>query len=235
RDQASTLKARLLDAGASVIEVPTIRIDDPVDGGDALRRAAAAARTYDWIVLTSANGAERLLRCLRDGRDLADVQIAAIGPGTAGVLATANIRADLVPTRFVAEGLLEEFPAPGPDGGRVLLARAEVARDVLPDGLRALGWTVDVVDAYRTTAETPDGATLEAAATADIITFTSSSTVERFLEIAGPARVPPVVACIGPVTAATARAQGLTVAVEATVHSIDGLVDAIVGAVADER
>jgi uroporphyrinogen III methyltransferase/synthase len=235
RDQASALKVRLLEAGASVVELPTIAIDDPADGGEALRRAAAKARSYDWIVLTSANGADRFVRCLHDARDLGGVQVAAIGPGTADVLAKANIRADLVPTRYVAEALVEEFPAPGPAGGRVLLARAEVAREVLPDGLRALGWSVDVVDAYRTRAEMPSGVALEAAATADIITFTSSSTVERFLEIAGPDRVPPVVACIGPVTAATARRNGLTVDVEAQVHSIDGLVDAVIEAVVGER
>jgi uroporphyrinogen III methyltransferase/synthase len=113
----------------------------------------------------------------------------------------------------------------------VLLARAAVARDVLPDGLRALGWRVDVVEAYRTRTETPSESALEATAAADIITFTSSSTVERFLDLAGPDRVPPMVACIGPVTAATARKHGLTVDVEAPVHSIDGLVEAVVDAV----
>ena len=115
-----------------------------------------------------------------------------------------------------------------------MLARAAIARDVLPIGLRALGWQVDVVDAYRTRTATPEPAALDAAAAADIITFTSSSTVDRFLEIAGASRVPPLVACIGPITAATARDHGLSVAVEATVHSIDGLVDAIVGALLGE-
>ena len=235
RDQASGLKARLLDLGAAVIELATIVIDDPADGGDALRTAAAEARSYDWIVLTSANGADRFLRCLHDGRDLGGVRVAAIGPGTAEVLAKANIRADLVPARYIAESLLEAFPAPGARGGRVLLARAAVARDVLPDGLRALGWRVDVVDAYRTRTEAPPESVLGAVAAADIITFTSSSTVERFLEIAGRGRVPPMVACIGPVTAGTAREHGLTVHVEAPVHSIDGLVDALVDAVAEKR
>jgi uroporphyrinogen III methyltransferase/synthase len=235
REQASGLRARLRELGASVIELPTIVVDDPADGGDALRRAAADVRSYDWVVLTSANGAQRLLGCLHDARDLGGVRVAAIGPGTAEVLARANIQADLVPARFVAESLLEAFPSPEPDGGRVLLARAAVAREVLPEGLRALGWRVDVVDAYRTSASTPTESALDATATADIITFTSSSTVERFLEIAGPDRVPPLVACIGPVTAATARSHGLTVDIEAPVHSIAGLLDAIVEAVAGEH
>jgi uroporphyrinogen III methyltransferase/synthase len=235
RDQASVLKARLLDHGATVIELPTIVIDDPDDGGDGLRRAAADVGGYDWVVLTSANGAERLLNCLHDARDLGGVRVAAIGPGTADVLAKSGIRADLVPSHYVAEGLLDEFPKPAAtDAGRVLLARAHVARDVLPDGLRLLGWHVDVVDAYQTRPATPTDDTLDAAAGADIITFTSSSTVERYLEMAGARPRPPVVACIGPVTAATARQHGLVVDIEAAVHSIDGLVDAIVDAAVGE-
>ena len=236
RAQASEMTARLHALGAAVIEVPTIVIDDPDDGGAALRRAAAAVGSYDWLILTSANGAERLLSCLHDARDLGGVQVAAIGPGTARVLDRANVRADLVPERFVAEALLDEFPAPPPgEAGRVLLARAKVARDVLPDGLRSKGWQVDVVDAYQTRAATPSPSVLDAAATADIVAFTSSSTVERYLEVAGADRVPRVVACIGPVTAETARRSGLTVAVEAEVHSIDGLIDAIAQFVAANR
>jgi uroporphyrinogen III methyltransferase/synthase len=231
REQASSLSDRLAAFGAITIEVPTIVVSDPDDGGAALRAALGRAGDYDWLVVTSANGAARVLAQLHDARDLGGVRVAAIGPGTALALAAGNIRADLVPARYVAEALLEEFPRAA-NGGRVLLARAAVARDVLPDGLRALGWDVDVVDAYRTVAAMPSRAQLDAVAGADIITFTSSSTVERFLELAGPSRVPPIVACIGPVTAATARARGVDVQIEATVHTIDGLVDAIVDAVA---
>lgn len=234
RDQSSTLTARLRDLGASVVELPAIVIDDPADGGRALRAAAARIASYDWVVVTSANGADRLLGCLHDARDLGGVKVAAIGPGTADALARGNIRADLVPSRFVAESLLDEFPVPSARG-RVLLPRAAVARDALPDGLRALGWDVDVVEAYRTRTAAADPDRVAAAGAADIITFTSSSTVERYLEVAGGEAVPPVVACIGPITAATAREHGLTVAVEASVHSIDGLVDALVAFVADAR
>ncbi len=178
--------------------------------------------------MTSANGARRVLAGLPDARALGGVAVAAIGPGTAAALADGNVRADLVPERYVAEGLLEAFPAPPDGGGRVLLARAAVARDTLPEGLRAAGWDVDVVEAYRTVPATPDPAALDAAAAADIVTFTSSSTVTRFLEVAGPDRVPPLVACIGPVTSATAQDAGLTVDVEATDHTVPGLVAALV-------
>lgn len=234
REQASELTTRLQALGASVVELPSIAIADPADGGRALRDAAARVGSYDWVVLTSANGAARLLDCLHDARDLGGVKVAAIGPGTADVLARGNIRADLVPSRFVAESLLDEFPTPD-DGGRVLITRAAVARDVLPNGLRALGWDVDVVEAYRTVTVQPEAAVVAAASAADIITFTSSSTVERYLEIAASHPVPPIVACIGPVTAATARTRGLPVAVEARVHSVEGLVDALVAFVTDHE
>jgi uroporphyrinogen-III synthase len=137
--------------------------------------------------------------------------------------------ADLVPPRSVAESLLESFPVPTAAGhARVLVPRAAVARELLPDGLRSAGWLVDVVEAYRTRPATPSPEALEAAAGADAITFTSSSAVTAFLQVAGRQALPPVVACIGPVTAATARAQGLTVDVEAGAQTLDALVDALV-------
>jgi uroporphyrinogen III methyltransferase / synthase len=234
REQASGLVARLRGLGAEAVEVPVIEVVDPADGGEALRRCAAVLDTYDWVVLTSANGVRRLVDAVTDiggdGRSFAGVLVAAIGPGTADALAAANVRADLVPERFVAESLLDAFPDPSPGGaGRVLLARAEVARDVLPDGLRARGWQVDVVDAYRTVPAPLTDARRAVAAAADVVTFTSSSTVERYLDAMGDDGVPPVVACIGPVTAETARRHGLDVAVEAEVHTVDGLVDALLG------
>jgi uroporphyrinogen III methyltransferase/synthase len=230
REQASTLVGRLRAEGAEAVEVPVIRIAEPDDHGAARREAARALRdaTYSWLVLTSANGVERLFTELRDARDLGGTRVAAIGPGTARALADRGIVADLVPERFVAESLLEALPGPGADGGRILLARAAVARDVLPDGLRAAGWQVDVVDAYRTVVADVSEAQREAVGRAHAVTFTSSSTVDRFLDALGPGAVPPIVACIGPVTAATARARGLHVDVEAGVHTIDGLVDALV-------
>jgi uroporphyrinogen III methyltransferase/synthase len=227
--QAATLMAALGEAGAAAVAAPAIIIEDPADGGAALQRAALRLADYDWIVLTSANGAQRLLAELRDARAFGGARVAAIGPGTAAALREANVEADLVPDEYVAEHLLAALPDPPPGGGRLLLARAAVARDVLPDGLRERGWAVDVVEVYRTGTATLDPSAEATLAGADVITFTSSSTVTRHLEqVGGSAAVGGAVACIGPVTAATARDAGLAVAVEAPVHTVAGLVDALV-------
>ena len=235
REQASTLVAKLRELGAETVELPAIAVTDPADGGAALRVAANALYSYDWAVFTSANTVEQFLPLLHDARAFARARVAAIGPGTADALARWNIKADLVPPRFVAESLLEAFPAAPAGGGRVLLPRAATARDVLPDGLRSAGWRVDVVEAYRTVGVAPTAAQVEAARTADAVTFTSSSTVLNYLAAVGRESVPPVVACIGPVTAATARERGLQVTVEAAVHTVDGLVDALLEALHPRR
>jgi uroporphyrinogen III methyltransferase/synthase len=236
REQASELVTKLDALGAECFEVPAIEVREASDGGDELRRVARELAGYDWVVLTSPNGARALLVALRtqglDARAFGGCKVAAIGPGTADALAAGNVLVDLVPPQFVAESLVEAFPdAPRGrrDPGRVLLARAAQARDVLPEGLRARGWNVDVVEAYRTMAAPLDDERRASLAAADMITFTSSSTVTRFLDAAGRESLPPVVAAIGPITAATAREHGLQVDVEAEVHSIDGLVDAILG------
>lgn len=227
--QARELVERLRSAGAEPLEVPAILIVDPADGGRALRVAAADADRYDWVVLTSANGARRLVAELDEHRSLGGAQVAAIGPGTAAALAEGGVSAEVVPDTYVAEELLAALPDPPSGGGRVLLARAAVARDVLPEGLRARGWRVDVVEAYRTEASPLADSERRSLARADVVTFTSSSTVTRHLEqVGGPDAVTAVVACIGPVTGETARAAGLEVAVEAPVHTVEGLVDALV-------
>src|SRR5205085_11312088 len=155
----------------------------------------------------------------------------AIGPGTAAALAGRGVVADLVPERFVAESVVDAFPT---GNGRVLLPRSSVARYARPAGLTVKGWHVDVVEAYRTQLADPTPDELAAAAKADAITFTSSSTVTNYVEVAGLDAVPPVVACIGPVTADTARATGLRVDVVADEHTIDGLVTALATAMADD-
>ena len=130
RQQASELVASLRQLGAEPIELPVIEVADPVDEGAALRASAAQLSVYDWVVLTSPNGARRLLAAVADAgldvRTFGAASLAAIGPGTARALAEGGLRADLVPPSSVAESLLESLPAPPPDGGRLLLARAAV-------------------------------------------------------------------------------------------------------------
>ena len=230
RAQATELAERLRAAGALAVEAPVVSLGEPGDGGAALRAAAGRVGAYDWVVFTSANAVEAFVGLLRDARSFGAARIAAIGPGTAAALARCHLVADLVPERFVAEGLLEVFPPPpGPTGGgRVLLPRAAQARDVLPKGLRALGWDVDVVEAYRTGRTRPSEEALASVRSADVVTFTSSSTVSGFLDVVDRRDVPGIVACIGPVTADTARSLGLRVDVVASVHTIEGLVAALV-------
>jgi uroporphyrinogen III methyltransferase/synthase len=230
RTQASGLAARLRELGAEVVEAPAIEIGDPDDGGAALREAVERIASFDWLVLTSPNGVHRTFAHVPDARALGDVQVAVIGPGTADALAGYRVVADLVPERFVAESLLAAFPAPPTGGGRVLLARAAVARDVLPDGLRAAGWEVEVVPAYRTGPAEVRPELLERIAAADAVTFTSSSTVDHFAAGVGSAPVPATVVSIGPITSATARSHGLAVTAEADPHTIDGLVAAVLAA-----
>jgi uroporphyrinogen III methyltransferase / synthase len=236
REQASELRQRLEGLGAEVIELPAIAIE-PVDF------EVPPLERYGWLVFTSANGVhafyERgLVPAGLDARALAGVRIAAIGPGTAAALAGRGVRADLLPERFVAESLLEAFPAPRSDGERVLLARADRARDVLPAGLSGRGYEVDVLAVYRTVTAAPDPVAVERARRGDVdaLTFTSSSTVTNLCDLLGNVPDPqPVVASIGPVTSKTAEEQGLRVDVEATEHTIDGLVDAVLRALAATR
>jgi len=224
RSQASGLLERLRAQGADTLEVPTIEIADPADGGERLRWAVGRLASYDWVVFTSANAVDRVLAEIPDARRFGAARIAAVGRATAAALERARLVADLVPERFVAEGLLDVFP-PGP--GRVLLPRAADARDVLPDGLVSRAYEVDIVDAYRTVPAHLDPAVLDAAAGADAITFTSSSTVTNYLAVAGRQRVPALVACIGPITARTAEDAGLHVDVMAEESSVESLVDAL--------
>lgn len=231
--QAAGLAAELRRRGAEAIELPVIAFEPPEDL-DRLEKAAAEVGAYDWLVLTSPTGVARFFEQLRDARSLGGVRVAAIGPGTAAALAERNVVADLVPEQYVAEALLEALSDEvgpdevGPEGpGRVLIPRAETARDVLPDGLAAAGWDVDVVPAYRTVAPAPDPDATALLADAEVITFTSSSTVTNFVDSYGADIVPELVATIGPITSQTARSRGLEVAVEASEHTVDGLITAL--------
>lgn len=222
-DQAGTLSAALAVRGAQVVELPVIAVADPVDGGAALASAVAGVAAYDWVVVTSPNGARRVADRL-GGMVPSDTRFAAIGPRTAVPLLAAGLAVDLIPSRAVAEGLLEEFPSPPDGAGRVLLACAEVAREVLPEGLRAAGWDVDVVVAYRNVKPDSDPETLAAARGSDAVVFTAESTVRRYTALAG-GPTPADAVCIGPVSAGVARQLGYRV-VEADPHSVEGLVAA---------
>jgi uroporphyrinogen III methyltransferase/synthase len=230
REQASELRTRLETLGAEVIELPSIAIE-PLDF------ALPDLGSYAWVIFTSVNGVEHffdrgLAASGLDTRALGGVRVAAIGPGTADALSAVGIAPDLLPARFVAESLLEAFPAPAVAHARVLLPRAETARDVLPEGLRALGYEVDVLAVYRTVRAAPDDddLSLVRSGAVDAVTFTSSSTVQNFSDLVGGFdREQPLVVSIGPVTSQTALDRGLRVDAEADPHTIDGLVDALLG------
>lgn len=232
--QSGDLIDRLEAFGAVVVAAPTIRIVEVPGAGTVLRASVGALRDGDWIVVTSPNGAQRVVTELLGQDPVTDgVRVAALGPATGQVMTAAGIVVDLIPERYVAEGLLDALPAPVGRDPRVVLARAAVARDLLPDGLVQRGWTVDVVDLYRTEGVSYDVATREAVRAAEAVTFTSSSTVRHFLEAMsdGSGRlsdVPEIVVCIGPVTAATARGLGVGVTAVASEHSVDGLVASLV-------
>jgi uroporphyrinogen III methyltransferase/synthase len=234
RKQAGALTSQLRVLGADVIELPTIRIDPPTDLRE-FGELVQDAHTYDWIVFTSPNGVdaffEMFFKLYDDAREIGSAKIAAIGPATAQRVRDFHLHVDVQPDEFVAEAVVGEFRKQGGvENLRILIARAEKARDVLPRELSKLGAIVDEASAYRTVPETRDitGARrrfLEEGA--DLITFTSSSTVENFLALglAWPKGIR--VASIGPITSKTARDRGLKIDIEARRHDIEGLVEAI--------
>ena len=225
REQAKPLADGLTAAGAEVVSAPVIAITDPADGGDALRDALARLQRGDWLMVTSPNGAAKAAAAgkLPDG-----VNVAAIGPGTAERATAAGLTVRMVPDRSIAEGLLQALPAPDPDRRLVVLARAAVGRSALPEGLRAAGWEVLDVAAYRNVAAPLSDEQRRAVAASDGVVFTSSSTVNRLVAEVGADAVPPLVASIGPATSATAAGHGLEVTVEAAEHTIDGVIAALV-------
>ncbi len=235
REQASAFSARLKELGAEVIELPTIEIRPAADYA-ALDEAIADLESYDWLLFTSANGVRYFVdRLDRSARDLRCVRarVCAIGPATRAALEALHLKVDLMPQEYIAESLVEAFAGHDLAGKRILLPRAAVARDLVPAELSKRGARVDVVEAYRTVI--PEEARERARAIfsgkkPDWVAFTSSSTVMNFLEAAGVAALEGVrVASIGPITSATARRAGLSIAAEAAQFNIDGLVAAIVG------
>lgn len=239
--QAGALAAELGRLGARVWVLPTISIEEPADPA-ALGKALRRLPEYEYVVFTSANAVEKTMSRLGllglDARSFHRARICAIGEATAGALARCGLKADVVAANYTAEGLLEALSSEPLAGKRVLLPRAAEAREALPDGLRAKGATVDVVDAYVTARPGGKNAAaaraLEAVASAqlDLLTFTSSSTVKNFVamleadELQRALELP--VAAIGPITAETAREKGFTVLVQPDRHTVPALVEAIV-------
>ena len=236
RSQASKLTAKLENLGAEVIEVPAITITDPVDLYAALDQAIGQLQDYHWVMFTSANGVKhffaRLLQAGKDARALGYAKIAAIGSATAAELKKYGLVADVVPGEYRAEGIIEAMKGKLPPHAKILLPRAEEAREILPEKLREMGAEVDVVSAYRTVCAAADGEALTSELNEgriDMVTFTSSSTVKNLVNIIGSADVLNGVktACIGPVTADTAKSLGIEPDIIAKEYTIDGLVEAI--------
>jgi len=234
--QADDLAELLIKEGANPIGFPTIKIIPPPDWSE-LDTAIKNLEDYDWLIFTSANGVsfffERLLVKGKDIRDLKGVKICCIGPATAQQVQNRGIRVDLVPAKFISEGILKSFSRKKMKGKRILIARAFRARDVLPEGLKKLGADVDVVTTYVTVAsekKKSDLKTLFKENHVDVLTFTSSSTVDNFIKIAGRKFSLPEgvrIACIGPVTAAAAKKAGLSVDIHQEEYTMEGLVGAL--------
>ncbi len=241
RPQASNLARLLAAQGAIPVELPAIVIE-PV--ADTAPLAAAVDRLrhggYAWCGFTSANAVELTFEHLAesglDARAYGSTRVFAIGPATADALRSHGITPDVVPDEYVAEAVVEAMRAHVREGDAVLLPRAESARAELVTGLEALGATVDEIPVYRAAVPSePDPETLAAirAGRVDIVTFTSSSTVRNLLALLGPdaealrGEPRPLIACIGPITAETARENGLAVDVMAEEYTVEGLVEAL--------
>ena len=241
REQASVFLKELTSLGAECIQFPTIEIIPP-DTWEPLDAAISDLESYQWLLFTSVNGVKYFLQRLhlggKDVRDLKGIKIGAIGPKTADQWRQLGITPDLIPNEYRAEAVVESFKKWVPRGIRILLPRAAKAREVLPDQLRKMGARVDVVDAYKTISPKGKTAGIQAMlekGTIHMVTFTSSSTVTNFVnmfdsqgkKLVGEWMKRVKVACIGPITADTARNQGFSVDLMPTDYTIEALTRAI--------
>jgi uroporphyrinogen-III synthase len=237
RHQSDGLSAELTHLGAEVIQIPFIAIRKPRSYRP-LDTALTRLEDYDWLILTSVNGVEALWnRAQKLGltpKNFQHLKIAAIGPATRKAIEKRALKVTVVPKEYIAESVVESLKKKV-KGKRVLLARAKVARDVIPRELRKLGAQVDVVEAYETVLPKTSRSRLQSLfgnprRRPNVITFTSSSTVKNFVALAGKAK--PITgvryASIGPVTSATLQEFGLSANIEARKYTIPGLVEAIV-------
>jgi uroporphyrinogen III methyltransferase / synthase len=234
-DQAESMIDRLHELGAEPFFFPVIETIAP-DDWSPLDNALNNLSQYDGLIFTSANGvrffAERLKAVGQDIRELKGVKVFTIGPKTAEAVRNLGIRVDVVPEKFVAESLIESIKEI--EGKKFLIPRATVAREILPDQLRKMGAIVDVSPAYQTVLPvTPVDALKKRLqeGSIDVITFTSSSTVTNFLALAGEQLLPDIkktkIACIGPITAKTARDAGLDVEIMPEQYTVPSLMDAV--------
>jgi uroporphyrinogen-III synthase len=238
RHQAGSLSAHLRSLGAGVIEIPFIEIRKPQSYAS-LDSALTNIKSYDWLILTSVNGVEAMWKRIRKLRvskvSLKRLQIAAIGPATKAAIVKHGLKVKMMPSEYVAEAVVKGL-RDKVNGKRVVLIRAKVARDVIPEELRAVGAHVDVVEAYETVVPEKSRQRLRllmknAARRPHIVTFTSSSTVRNFAGLlgAGAAQLKKVqFASIGPVTSSTLRELQMPVAIEAAEYTMGGLIRAIV-------
>jgi len=236
REQAGVLREELAALGAEVIEIPTIEIRPP-DSWEALDAAIRRLEDFHYLLVTSANGVRNfLVRLAASGRDvraLKGLTIGAIGPATAAEFARTGVKVDLLPTEYVAEGLLRALGDRDLRGEAFLIPRARVARDLVPRVLEERGARVEVVEAYQTVMPEISPEELRRLLTPpDAITFTSSSTATNFAKLLGENRLAEtlrgtVIASIGPVTSQTLRQLGLRVTLEASESTMAGLVRAI--------
>jgi len=238
REQSREFTARLKKLGAEVIEFPTIEIVPPLSWKN-VDRAISQLKSYDWIIFTSANGVnfffQRLKERGKSRRSFSSSKVCAIGPATGQQLKKKGAQVDYIPKEFVAESILRGFKRMGIEGKQILLARAKKARDVLPEGLKKMGATVDVVEVYRTVK--PKGGAMRLKRLlekkeVDVITFTSSSTVSHFIYLLKKEELKKLlsgiaIACIGPVTAKTARQCGMQVQIQPKQYTTPDLTKAI--------
>ena len=238
RVQAGELSRRLSDLGAEVIEFPTISIEPPADYAP-MDRAIEQLNQYDWLFFTSVNGVQSFFDRLRhfgnDSQELEHLKVVAIGPETAGRLKNEGVHVYLVPSKYQAEGILERLDPSEIRGRHILIPRAAKAREILPETLRQWGAIVDVVQAYKTVLPEDSQFALHELSEKqiDVITFTSSSTVENFMGLVEGEDLKRIsqrinFACIGPITARTAMDFSLRVDIISEEYTIPGLVDAIV-------
>jgi uroporphyrinogen III methyltransferase/synthase len=239
REQSGKMAQEISEQGGEPVLFPTIRILPPADFSE-LDNAIMRIGSFDWVIFTSVNGVERFFERFfhikEDIREMAGPKLGAIGPVTAAAIRKFGFKVELLAKEFVAEGVLEGLSRQEVQGKRFLIPRAEKAREILPEGITAMGGEVEIVSVYRT--GLPDDSDVARIRSMlerkelDAVTFTSSSTVTHFVEMIGKTAVPALlerttVASIGPITSKTLQENALPVNVEAGEYTIDGLIAAM--------